>query len=297
MTAFEISENTFSKKSSPQCELSILHGVDSFAYMITDERQAVQFLKEYRLLTDWGGHAERAEELRGLIDGDTNLRATYRQLRLGLVGSLNTFIPNRLYNPREKETYLSQLAPLADELAFCSDDLQGLGVQNVYACPRVLLDLFREKFPDAHLLHSGSAFVMTYRALSATLPERQVFIHVWARHLQLVFFENQELRFINIFPYRNPKDFIYFVLLIFDQFSLDPVQVPSYLSGHILGDSELFHGLCRYIRKVEMLPAPGFVQVGPALRETPKHVYYDLYSLLKYGGISEVAHEDHRRKI
>lgn len=282
MINFEISENTYSRKYSNTYELSILQRMDSFVYMANDGEQNVQLLREYGLRSAFDAPQERVEELETLLRSDPNLRQSYRNIRVGLITALHTLLPNRLFNPDEKSTYLQQLTSIDEaEVKVLSDDLHGAAIQNVYAYPAVVVDFFRRAFPGCRLLHGGSAFLQACRALAGYLDGDQLFLHVWSTHLQIVLFQNKHLQYFNVFSYQSTKDFMYFVMLIVRQFKLDPEAVQTHLSGQIARDTEIYRLLPRFLRQVELLAPPAYLRIGPALREAPAHRYYDLFSLVK----------------
>jgi len=282
MIKFEISENTYSRKSSNTYELSILQRMDSFVYMASDGGQTVQFLREYGLESGFDDAARRVEELETILAGDAHLRQSYRNIRIGLVTGLHSLIPNRLYNSAQRAVYLEQLTTLdGRDLELFSDDLQAVALQNVYAYPASVVGFFRKRFPGCRLLHCGSAFLRSCRALSAYLEGDQFFIHVWSRHLQILLFQDKYLQFINIFPYQSTKDVIYFVRLVVQQYQLNPEALTVHLSGQITVDTEIYRTLPRYLQQVKLLSPPAFLQIGPALRQAPAHRYVDLFSLVK----------------
>jgi hypothetical protein len=282
MIKFEISENTYSRKSSNTYELSILQRMDSFVYMASDGAQAVQFLREYGLESTSGDPERRVEELEALFRSDANLRQPYRNIRIGLVSALHTLIPRRLFNPSQKETYLQQVASLEQgDLELLSDELHGAAIYNIYAYPAAVVRFFREKFPGCRLSHGGSAFLQACRALSSYLEGDQLFLHVGSTYLQVILFQDKHLQFINLYPYQSTKDFIYFVMLVVRQFKLEPEKITAHLSGQVAVDTEIYRTLPRYLRHVELLSPPAYLQIGPALRQAPAHRYYDLFSLVK----------------
>jgi hypothetical protein len=281
MIKFEISETTFSRKASSTYELSILQRMDSFVFMVTNERHQVLILREHPLPEQPEAVRRELEDLRS---GEEILRLPYRQVRIGLVTDRHTLIPNRLYNPQEKKTYLAQITPLGESFEVKSDDVQGLAAQNVYAFRTHLLDFYRQAFPAGRILHAASAFLQAHRV---DLPNHRggalLCVHVWSHYLQIVLYQGRDLQFINVFGYRSTKDFLYFTMLVFDQFDLDPVDVPLRLTGQILEDSEIYRALTRYIRQVEFGGTPPGIAIGEGFDQVPAYMFYDLFSLLSAG--------------
>lgn len=279
MIQLEISENNFSRKLSSSYELSILYRVDSFVYMATDNAQQVLLLKDHQLQSSTRHAGSRLAELRDIAQQDPLLRQRFRRTRIGVVTNRHTLVPNRLYNPQEKKTYLEQLTTLADNCEVVSDDLPELAVQNVFAFPKPFLDFFREQFSESRFFHSTTGFLLGHRAASALPEGYHLFMHIHSRRLQLLLYDGPALQFVNSFSCQNSKDFIYYVMLVFDQFSLSPETVPVFLSGEITNEGEVYQLLTRYIRNVQTMPAPPFLRFGAAFDNLPGYRYYDLFSL------------------
>lgn len=275
MTNIDISENTFSRKLSSSYELSILQRVDSFAFMLVDEQRQIQLLRRYPL----DGSTPVLTNLENLYLRDELLRLPFRKVQIGVVTERQTLIPNRLFNPQEKATYLQQLTSVPEGMNIKSDDLDGFAAQNVYALPADQAAFYHRHHGAGRLCHAGSPFLLTLRSMVARQEGPFVSVHVWPRQFQLIFFLGRELQLINYYTYFTAKDFLYFTLLVFDQFNLDPAEVPLMLSGEILEDSEIFRHLSRYVRQVKIADAPGFIQLGPSFESLPPHLFFDLFCL------------------
>ncbi len=64
---------------------------------------------------------------------------------------------------------------------------------------------------------------------------------------------NSGLQLFNVFDYNTPEDFIYYVLFVFEQLSLDTEKTEVVLSGLIDLDNELYAILYTYIRHISFL--------------------------------------------
>ena len=80
--------------------------------------------------------------------------------------------------------------------------------------------------------------------------------------------------------YQSPQDFVYYAMLVFEQFGLSPDSQQVNLCGNIHQDSELYQQLFRYVRNIHYMRAPGFLQNGPKTKALPGYQYFDLFSSL-----------------
>ena len=108
--------------------------------------------------------------------------------------------------------------------------------------------------------------------------------HVKGRFFQAILLKDGNLMFINTFQFQSSKDFIYYVLLLFDQFDLKQEEVNLMLSGQLIKDSEIYRLLFRYIKKVNFIQHPSFISFGPKMKTKPSYYYFDIFSLFRKEG-------------
>jgi hypothetical protein len=89
-------------------------------------------------------------------------------------------------------------------------------------------------------------------------------------------FERRNLVFFNTFDFTKPADLLYYILLAYKQFDLNPLEVPLALSGTLLEDSEIYRLLLRYVRSMHFLPLPDGFQLPDAANALPAHYWFDL---------------------
>lgn len=271
---FEIIDPQFSRQISPQNELAILLGVNSLSYLITNPQGQLLVLRDYQL-TDNPELAEYAE----IVAQDVHLQSAYRKTRLAAMSPHFTLVPTRLYNAAEKRTYLQEVYNLAYEKDVQADEIPTAQVQLVYAVPQSITAIVQRQLFGGQLYHAVTAFLtgLLHRVGAPVSPALYVQVHPgW---LVAALLEGKSLLFVNTFHYQNTKDFLYFVLLILDQYKLAPEDTPVYLSGHIIEQSEIYPLLRRYIRSVQFLPPPQFLQSGNQWQQQPSYFYFNLFSL------------------
>ncbi len=277
MIHLEIKEDTFSRKSSSNYELSILQRMDSFVYMVTDDNQQIHLLKSYDLPASAAGSRASMEEI---FRGDSFLRQPFRSIRIAIASDKFTIVPNRLYNPREKEVFLQQVTDVPSNYELRQDDLPGTASQLVYALPEIFLSFYRQHMPGSRFFHQLTPLMTGYRPLATHYGKKQVFLNISQGGLQIAFLKDGDIRFLNTFAFQSTADLIYFVMLVFDQHELEPENTPIHLSGQVLAESEIYMQLRRYFRNVEFLAMPALLRAGPKLLQQPGHLFFDLCNLL-----------------
>ncbi len=269
---YDITEASFSTSTKPNCELSILTGMDSSSYLIANENQEVQVI---RSLVHEGNEAWWST--------DERVTASYRKVRLAWLGGTQTLVPSRLYNGDERRSYLERLTVLSASETVLADPVPELNAFLVYAIEQERLDQWRRQFIGCRFYHVLSPVLHHLAALTQRQARPAVFAYIKDQFLMVAGLERGQLLFCNIFPCQAAKDFLYFTLLAYEQCQWKPDKVPLRLFGEVLSDSEIYRLLFRYIREVTFLtPAVGDLRFGPVADEQPHHFFYDLASLHLY---------------
>ena len=161
-----------------------------------------------------------------------------------------------------------------------SHDLEGYAIgQNLTGVPGVLpLDLLNGRSTSATRLNLPD--VVTASAAWQATDKLSLMAELrwfnWSRFRELAF------------RFDSPGDFLYYVLLAYEQCRLKPDAVPLFLSGNILENGAIYRNLVRYVQSIHFLNWTGTVLPDTAVSLPNKHFFFDLFaaasetSLVKY---------------
>ena len=278
MISFELTEPSFDKKKTTEYELSVLLGADSLSYCIIDKTNRVLSVVkcDFPEKTEEKTYADRLETV---ILRNVQLQQPYRAIYLGVFNLYSTLVPTRLYNSEEKSTYFEKMLPLPAEHEIRVDTLTSAGAEHVYVIEDNLSKVLKSYFSGATIIHSSTAFYKGVRRHSQENEGKCIFLNVRQEALQITFFDNGELIFYNAFTYSSSKDFIYYVMLVYDQFGLKPDTTPINLSGELMEDSEMYHLIYRYIRHLKLVDPPEWIELSSQWLNRPQYWFYDLFCL------------------
>jgi len=277
--SLDLLEDKFLKSSTVTYDLSILINMDRFSFMISDTQQNVLALKVYELNALNEYTSAYKDELQKVFIADAYLKLPYQQVRVAIGHSNNVFVPNNLYHPGHKQTYLSHLTHLPKEATISIDELKKMEAKNVYWLEEGIGRLLRSYFSTSRLYHCSTPALYGFRRIAKHLMGHSLFLNVAGKTVHLALFEDGKFQFSNVFSFQNSRDFIYYVMLIYDQFQLKPEKVPVYIAGQIVEDSEIYHLLYRYIRHLNMVQSPDYLHFDKKHSSVPAHFYFDLYSM------------------
>lgn len=245
--------------------------MDSSAYLITDEANqalAVRALTHTPQEQWWLGEA------RVLLD--------YQKVRLAWRGHRFTIVPARLYNGDARQALLMNLTALSDQDTVLADPLPELDAFLVYALDQAQLTLWRRTFIGARFYHVATPLLHRLAALSRNQGRPQVYAYFHDGWMTTIGLERDQLRFCNTFRCLDTKDYLYYLLLTYEQCGWKPDLVPLYLLGEVMRDAAIYKQLYRYVRDIQFLTVTEGVTFGGAMSEHPGHLFFDLSSLHAY---------------
>ena len=280
VTTYDSTAAAFRPEAAHDYELSILTGMDSFAYIIRD-RNTNQLLA-YRSLslpavapTDWAG------QLADLMDADERLRDIHRygKVLLGWDTPALTLIPDALFAPEQLRSYLEQLTVvgLEDEVRY--EHYSELGGAVIYGGRQEQLAEARRLFGSDRLQHYAGGLLVAWAARSRRLRESAVACCIRDRRLFLAGHHAGQLVYFNTFTWESSQDAVYYLLLAYAQSELTPDAAPLYLSGEVSSTDELYYQFYRYVRELHWSAYPTPPAPAPGLEALPGHLYFDLLCL------------------
>lgn len=268
---YDITEETLQEQNLPQSELSILTGMDSSSYLITDAEQHVLAIRAF-------SHA--ATEV--WWQADERLRATFKKTRLAWLGPRFSLVPARLYNGDARREMLSDITNLKASETVLADALPGLDAMLIYALDQDKLSEWRRAYVGCRFYHALTPILHELAQLTRRQGKAQVYAYLRDGMLYTIGIERDRLVFCNAFSCPAAKDYLYYVLLTYEQCRWKPASVPLRIFGEILPATEVYNLFYRYVRDVEFLQLRETFTLGPLAKQQPTHLFHDLFSLQQY---------------
>lgn len=269
---YDITEDNFAENKLPLCELSILAGVDSSSYLIVDDENQMNALRAVVHDKDDEWWKE-----------DDRLKHSYRKTRLAWLSERFTIIPARLYDGDKRRKYLSSLTSLKDSDAVLADAIPELDVFLVYALDGDKLSDWRRAFIGCRFYHLLTPILHQLALHNKQQLAPVVYAYFRDSLLVVVAIENGQLRFCNAFTCKAANDFLYFLLLAYEQCKWSPASVHLQLIGELTEDAAIYKLFYRYFKKMNFAKLPSEVANKKTNTEQlDEHIFYDLFSLQLY---------------
>jgi len=273
----DITDSRFNRKLTNLYKLSVHIGADSLVYCIIDS------LKRPILLRHWQFDPNDQEHLSATLATatarDPFIRANYGQVQVALDTKRIIVVPRVLFQKgKESELLYALTSPQADEEVH-AHPVDPLGIQVIYALPKKIRPLLREYFPLAQVQHLGHAFLLALYQQRIQVDETFALAELQHQQLRIALVQEGQLQFFNTFKVQHAKDVLYFTILAYKMVDLDPLEVPLWICGHVLSDSNVVKQLARYVHHIEWVAMPDFLDNQELFAHIPTHFYYTLFHL------------------
>lgn len=220
------------------------------------------------------GHA-LAKRLSEEFDKNHLNEIEFTKCSLVWVSNRATLVPEALFDEKYANDYFNlNLSAQGNETLYY-EKVKGLGAFNVFAIPEALEDFCSAKLKSPAVMHH-SRILLENLLLSGNPKGHHVYLHVQAKHFDIVVIEDGALKLYNYYQYISAEDFTYHTLNTCKQLGIDPQTLVVTLIGEIEAESALFTILNKYLYKVNFYePMPDY-SLSLELGKLPHHFYYNL---------------------
>jgi len=133
----------------------------------------------------------------------------------------STFVPNALFDEKQKGKYNGLYQSLIDEVRIEFDSLNALSLNNVYPFSSALHTILDKSSLAFSLVHYNTLLLEWISKLEcSTAHEHQVYVHLQKNTLDVFLFSKSKFLFSNRFNIKNTDEFLYYLFFIAEQFEL-----------------------------------------------------------------------------
>lgn len=187
------------------------------------------------------------------------LSEQYDEIKVLHENTLNTFVPQSLFDENFLGSYLQYNVKVFETDLFAYDSLKNKEINNVYV-PYVNINNFLlDQYKSFDFQHASTLLVDTVLDVSRYNFEKQVFIHNQDKYFEIIVVQAGKLVFYNSFEPTTSEDFIYYTLFTFEQLQLNPDNCKVSLFGSITQEHDYFKIAYNYIRNCSLLDVSSLV--------------------------------------
>lgn len=251
--------------------LRLVVSTDSFSLLALGRDGDVLSLQMWEYPPSQPGRHWPESEMAAVLSDMELLQMPFQEKICAITSGLTTLIPGKLFRQEEANRYFRLLHPETRNLQFGYELIREHDCYLVWAVDPYLAGIL----PQGTVQHQAAGLIRAFGATSAS-DERSVFLNIRGKLAQLAVFDNRHLQFYNSFSFVKPTDLLYFTLLIYEQFRLDPRRTPLHTSGSLRPGSEEYQSLYNYIEQIKFIQ-PVLTEKWPAgAGNLPPHYWFDL---------------------
>ncbi len=246
--------------NSKNNRLSIQLRLDGFSFAQIDSiSKKVLLIEDYDVPLMLGEEADFQNEkvnvrLEDFFTEKQIHRNQYKSVHFVIDNSLFTLVPSVLLDEKHAFDYLKQVHQIPENFIVKTDAISFFETKNVYAVYAPLFYNLSDYFSIFEIKHGATVFIQQMTLLQKMQKRNAVYIEVANRSMHIIAFENEKLVFSNTFTFKEKEDFIYFILLIYNQLKFNTEDVPLFFSGNIDRSSPLYSIAYQYIRILDFPP-------------------------------------------
>ncbi len=272
---FYFQDENLNAEKAMRGTLKIIVGYDGISIMALSAENEVLGLEAIQISNERANSPYFDTRFREILAGIKLLNYKFSAVRAALSVPSVTLVPDRLFSSQAPEKYFRLLHPANNTtMVFDQEKITALNCHLVWGATTAFKG-FVDQYQPRHL---AASLINHYLEL---IPEgaHAVFLNIRNCNAQITVFHEQNLLFYNAFEFTKPTDLLYFVMLAFDQFKLNPEVVSLHVSGALLTESEGYKILNRYIERIVFITPKSLPKLPKVAHALPVHFWFDVLSL------------------
>jgi len=211
------------------------------------------------------------------------LQQKFQHSTVAIANSFQVLFPQTFNNPEMIKSVCQFSFNLEGDYEYHVDELVDREVANAWCVKADLINVVREMLGRPEITHASTGFL---NAVLEMNPEKQkggnfLAVNVFINQLELAFCKNGKLVFQNIFDFETPEDFTYYILMVCENFQLNPEKLNVLVFGDVMEDAGYCEMASQYLGKLSFGTKPAGHQYSNELSFVPDHSFFSLYNLFK----------------
>lgn len=273
---FSFVDKRLNAETAARAQRWMVAGADGLSLAVMSDGGEVWALQAW----NHQGAGDAGQYIRILLGQEPALQYTFAQSQGAWAEPQATLVPRRLFHTDHLADYFKILLQPGVSYHYAYESLPVFDCYLVYAVESSLYQLSETQRSNFKITKHFTALLLQAFHHLADFSDHQIFVHFRFQSLQIAVFERRNLLFFNSFRFQHSNDALYFILLAYEQFKLNPLDLPLTLSGNLTEDSDIFRLLRRYVRTIRFAPLPASVQLPQSAVELPAHYWFDVFSMI-----------------
>ncbi len=239
---------TYSKRKPKDYELSISIRRDGFSFLITHKQDVMAY--SYVIAVGEGREAAFKDFLAQDI-----LQPEFKSVSIIIVSPKYTLVPKKFYDDTLLDKYVAMNFEKSENESIITYESVNTDAVLLFPIETTFWAMCRLAFKKNEIVSYVPHVAPTLEANCKSRKEK-LCVSVENSFFTALFIKGKELRFCNAFEFHNVNDFLFYVMNIFEQLHLNPLEVEVELSGKINEKSAYYTAIQLFVKKVEIANPP-----------------------------------------
>jgi|TARA_B100001094_G_scaffold58485_1_gene53980 hypothetical protein len=174
-------------------------------------------------------------------------------VRLVYYNNSSTLVPSVLFDQDNSLNYLKLNVKISVNDFVTNDSLIEDEIKNIYIPYVNINNYIFEKYNSFEYHHYSTILIEEFKKRLSSDFNQNLFLNVNDKMIDIIYFDDGNLKFNNSFSYSTDTDILYYLLFTLEQLNLNTEKTLVMSSGLISIESELYALLYNYIQNIDVL--------------------------------------------
>jgi hypothetical protein len=275
-------DEAFDINKTPGCHLSIQAGPDGLSFTIfAPSKNKYIALKHYGFGEEIPDY-KYPDILNKLFNEDEFLQKDFMSIFCIWNNPRTTLLPSVLFEQGKIRQYYEFNQVLNDLDELHATLIKSLDAYLIFPIHHEIANVLIKQYPAMKLFNQAIPFI-EYAMHNHDETTDTVHLNIHNNFFDIIVIRDKSLVLHNTFRYRNAEDIAYFILNIYDKVSLDPAEVPVYISGQAEKNSDKMNHLRKFIKTIRFSTQDIRFNYSYTFNRIPEHYFVTLFSLYLCG--------------
>lgn len=274
MPYLELFDETLDINATENYELAVQVSKDDVSFCILDTlRNKFVMLRSYE---PGGDESYKPAQIEAIVKMDDFLTRTFRKINVITTSAKSTLVPAELYEDSRKKDYFSVNQTIEDNELVLVNKINYPESYLIFSLENDFHDSVDASFPGSQLIHHLKPLIDRANTGKGA-GTGNMFVHIERYFINIVVFDQNNLKFCNTFPCRMVSDIQYYVLYIHKRLNMDPGEI-VYFSGRMSSREDITRAFSKYLPSIRFTGLAGNHILSYVLGETEIHRFINIFN-------------------
>jgi len=212
-----------------------------------------------------------SDQIRNLINTENYLTQPFQSVQFLYVAPISVLIPSALFKKEDPGMYFNHSTILSAKDTIIFRKISSLDSYLLFPIPTDLTDQITFMLKDVQIICQGQPLIDEVIGELANKDASSVYANITPGYADILVVQAGKLTLYNTFAINSTDDLVFFLLYLYDQFSLSQEECPLSLSGYIEMYSGALEMLQQYIKQITLSGFPKRYLYSESFKDLTQH--------------------------